>query len=36
MRKSSKILAAALAAAMSLSTVDFAESDPEYVFKVVS
>lgn len=36
MRKSSKILAAALAAAMSLSTVAFAESDPEYVFKVVS
>lgn len=36
MRKSSKILAVVLTAAMSLPTVAFAESDPEYVFKVVS
>lgn len=36
MRKSSKLLAALLVAAMSLSTVAFAESDPEYVFKVVT
>lgn len=36
MKKSSKLLAALLVATMSLSTVAFAEADPEYVFKVVT